>query len=246
MQNFFITYCFSDLVGFMSELLKMVSIADGEISDAGFSSVILIDKNGYAMSNSDEVKPKKKFQSHSSSVFLRNSFVLEDDSFEGRIVVPKELPLGVQLRVSTLLLFRALIRGFPDEFFDAGAQTQIGNIRPHVVSLLFRSLISEPVEAVAASSSTLHDALLLGVSGDCRGSEGSGTKSHRLPKELIQTCIRPILLHLRDHTKLTLCLLRGLSRLLALLSSWFNKTLGEKLLEHLHKFTEPGKLQDFD
>ena len=40
--------------------------------------------------------------------------------------------LGVQLRVSTLLLFRGLIRGFPDEFFDADPQSKIGNIRPHV------------------------------------------------------------------------------------------------------------------
>jgi len=30
--------------------------------------------------------------------------------------------------------------------------------------------------------------------------------------------------------------------LLGLLSSWFNRTLGEKLLEHLHRFTEPDKI----
>ena len=208
----------------------MVSIADGEISDAGFSSVVLIDKNGYAVNGTAESTNKKKSSVRASSIFYSSGFTLEDNSFGGRILVPAELPLGIQLRVSTLLLFRALIRGFPDEFFDADAQTQVGNIRPHVVSLLFRSLISEPTEAVSASSSALHDALLLGVT-DNNSIEGSVTKSHRLPKELIQTCIRPILLHLRDHTKLNIPLLRGLSRLLALLSSWFNRTLGEKLLE---------------
>ncbi len=104
--------------------------------------------------------------------------------------------------------------------------------------MLFRSLISEPVEAVSSSASALHDALVLGKEKE---EEPSSSKSHRLSKELIQSCIRPILLNLREHTKLSLPLLRGLSRLLGLLSSWFNKTLGEKLLEHLYKFGEPGK-----
>jgi len=72
---------------------------------------------------------------------------------------------------------------------------------------------------------------------------GEGSKSHtRLPKELLQTCIRPVLLHLRDYSRLSVPLLRGLSRLLSLLSSWFNKTLGEKLLDHLQKWTDPSKI----
>jgi len=37
-------------------------------------------------------------------------------------------------------------------------------------------------------------------------------------------------------------LLQGLARLLELLSSWFNVTLGGKLLEHLKKWLEPEKL----
>lgn len=107
-----------------------------------------------------------------------------------------------------------------------------------VVALLFRSLISEPAEAVESSASALHKALVLGKDTE---EESSSSKCHRLSKELIQSCIRPILLNLREHTKLSLPLLRGLSRLLGLLSSWFNKTLGEKLLEHLHNFGEPGE-----
>ena len=65
----------------------------------------------------------------------------------------------------------------------------------------------------------------------------------RLRKELLQTCIRPVLLNLRDYTRLSVRLLRGLSRLLALLSSWFNKTLGEKLLDHLQKWTDPNRIR---
>ena len=49
-------------------------------------------------------------------------------------------------------------------------------------------------------------------------------------------------MNLKDHTKLTLSLLKGVSRLLVLLTSWFNKNLGEKMIEHLHKFTEADQI----
>lgn len=93
------------------------------------------------------------------------------------------------------------------------------------------------MEAVESSASALHSALILGKGLD---NASLSVKGHRLPKELIQSCIRPILLNLREHTKLSLPLLRCLSHLLVLLSSWFNKTLGQKLIEHLNKFGEPG------
>lgn len=115
-----------------------------------------------------------------------------------------------------------------------------GNIRPHVISLLFRSLISVPPEAVIAAHLTLRDVLTLSKSST--ESTADGKPQSRLPKELLQTCIRPVLLNLRDYTRLTVPLLRGLARLLSLLSSWFNTTLGEKLLEHLQKWTNPERI----
>lgn len=112
-----------------------------------------------------------------------------------------------------------------------------GNIRPHVISLLFRSLISFPLECVNASHDALRDVLNLSVVTK------NGKSQSRLRKELLQTCIRPVLLNLRDYSRLSVHLLRGLSRLLALLSSWFNKTLGEKLLDHLQKWTDPHEIR---
>lgn len=91
--------------------------------------------------------------------------------------------------------------------------------------------------SVCAAHEALQDVLSLSV---VTKDEAEGSRSQsRLPKELLQTCIRPVLLNLRDYTRLSVPLLRGLARLLSLLSSWFNKTLGEKLLEHLQKWTEP-------
>jgi hypothetical protein len=126
-----------NLLAFLSELLKMISIADGEFSDPSFGSVVLIDKNGFAVNNCGESTSQNMPGTHASSIFLRKAMILEDGSFDGRILIPQELPLGIQLRVSTLLLFRALIRGFADEFYDADPQSKIGNIRPHVSDEVF-------------------------------------------------------------------------------------------------------------
>ena len=116
-----------------------------------------------------------------------------------------------------------------------------GNIRPHVISLLFRSLVSQPIRAVTAAHDALRDVLTLSVV-TTEGPDGTKSKS-RLRKELLQTCIRPVLLNLRDFTRLNVVLLRGLEQLLSLLSSWFNKTLGEKLLDHLQKWTDPNRIK---
>ena len=100
--------------------------------------------------------------------------------------------------------------------------------------------MSYPVRAVDAAHYALRDILSLSVV--LKTTEDGEKSQSRLPKELLQTCIRPVLLHLWDYTRLSIPLLRRLSRLLALLSSWFNKTLGEKLLDHLQKWTDPGRI----
>ena len=64
-----------------------------------------------------------------------------------------------------------------------------------------------------------------------------------LPKELLQSSLRPILLNLATYRTLTLPLLSGLAELLSLLSAWFNVTLGEKLLEHLDRWMYLERLQ---
>ena len=115
-----------------------------------------------------------------------------------------------------------------------------GNIRPHVVALLFRSLISQSPAAVACAHSALKAVPF--YNGSAGSSDSHPNKDRMLPKDLVQTCIRPVLLDLRDYKKLTIPLLRGLTRLLSLLSDWFNKALGDKLLDHLEKWTEPEKL----
>jgi transformation/transcription domain-associated protein len=67
-------------------------------------------------------------------------------------------------------------------------------------------------------------------------------QQQKMPKELLQSSLRPILVNLAHYRNLTMPLLQGLARLLELLSNWFNVTLGEKLMEHLKKWLEPEKL----
>jgi hypothetical protein len=242
------------LLAFLSEYLKLSSIADGEMADSSIVGYV-VDKNGFTGKPSPS---KYSYGSkHMTGIFLRRECVarLRGDKY---ILIPEELPLGVQLRVSALRLLNTVIRRHADGFFDADSTTPIGtsqlllfevfrtslthtcagNIRPHVISLLFRSLVSEPPMSVFAAHMALQDVLTLSVVTN-DDTEGRSRSQSRLPKELLQTCIRPVLLNLRDYTRLSVPLLRGLARLLSLLSSWFNRTLGEKLLEHLQKWTEP-------
>lgn len=48
-----------------------------------------------------------------------------------------------------------------------------------------------------------------------------------IPKPLLQVSLRPILMNLANCSKLKLPLLQGLARLLELLTSWFNISLGK-------------------
>ena len=66
---------------------------------------------------------------------------------------------------------------------------------------------------------------------------------HKPPKDLLQTCLRPTLFNLGDYRKLTVPLLNGLARFLERLKNCFNITLGEKLLEHFKKRTDPHKVR---
>lgn len=97
-------------------------------------------------------------------------------------MLPKELPVGVQLRVSAIRLLHSLIWSYSNPFFDAEVSTPVGNIRPHVISLLFRSLASSPPTAVEFAHSALKDVLALSMVN-----RSTDNKPHsRLPKELLQ------------------------------------------------------------
>lgn len=121
------------LLAFLSELLKMSSVADGEMTDPNLVGTV-VDKNGYAISAHESAgasRKESKITDHErspSAFFLRRDCVLET---AGKMVfVPRESPNGVQLRASSIHLLRAVIRGHADSFFDAESSTPIGAYYP--------------------------------------------------------------------------------------------------------------------
>ena len=64
----------------------------------------------------------------------------------------------------------------------------------------------------------------------------------RLPKELLQTGLRPILMNLADPKKLSISGLEGLARLLELLTNYFKVEIGHKLLDHFRIVADPQSL----
>ena len=88
---------------------------------------------------------------------------------------------------------------------------KLPELRQNIIQLFFKHLTS-PDDAIIV---TAQQGLAHVIS------------NHKMPKGLLQLSLRPILVNLAYHNKLKLPLLKGLARLLQLLASWFNVTLGK-------------------
>ena len=148
-----------NLLVHLSDLLRTASIVDGgKASDPGASD------QGAHISGVDVAFKGCHFSSsRASAMFLRDESNVR--ILDVNVIIPAELPYGEQLRVSTLLLFRAVIRRHTKEFFSAESTATIGNIRSHVVNLLFRSLISRPTLAATVAFATLDFVIGIGRPG---------------------------------------------------------------------------------
>ena len=66
---------------------------------------------------------------------------------------------------------------------------------------------------------------------------------NKLPKEILQSGLRPILVNLADAKRLSVSGLEGLARFLELLTNYFKVEIGHKLLDHFKTLSEePGML----
>ena len=126
LKSFPASFSLSDdqhLMSFLSELLKLASVADGEMTDKALVDCV-VDKNGYSISNGKVDARCPTHPSHASAVFLRRGCVFTIAGM--RLVCPEELPAGVQLRVAGITLLHSVIKTYSDTFFDAEAATPIG------------------------------------------------------------------------------------------------------------------------
>ncbi|KAG0164843.1 hypothetical protein DFQ30_009322 [Apophysomyces sp. BC1015] len=101
--------------------------------------------------------------------------------------------------------------------------------RARIIQVFFKSLYSKSPEVVEAAHRGLKQVL---------------AQQHKLPKELLQQGLRPILTTLSNHKTLSVPGLEGLARLLELLTNYFKVEIGKKLLDHLKQWAEPKVLQE--
>ncbi|KAI8925789.1 hypothetical protein BC831DRAFT_256646 [Entophlyctis helioformis] len=103
------------------------------------------------------------------------------------------------------------------------------SLRPRIISVFFKSLYSKSADVVDAANKGLEEVV---------------SQQHKLPKELLQAGLRPILVNLADHKRLTVAGLEGLAKLLQLLTNYFKVEIGKKLLDHLRQWANPTLLED--
>lgn len=128
----------------------------------------------------------------------------------------------VHLRVACIKLL-SIAQGFPE--FSTGSPNQS---KHRTIQVFFKSLYSKSPEVVDAANSGLQVVL---------------SANNKLPKDLLQSGLRPILMNLQDPKKLTVETLDGLARLLKLLTNYFKVEIGSRLLDHMDTLADTTMLQ---
>ena len=100
--------------------------------------------------------------------------------------------------------------------------------RTKIVSVFFKCLYSESSQTIEAANDALKVVL---------------SQTTKLPKDLLQNGLRPVLANLQDPRRLSTHGLDGLARLLQLLTTYFKVEIGSRLLDHIKVLAEPNALQ---
>ncbi|KAI8840240.1 FAT domain-containing protein [Chytridium lagenaria] len=103
------------------------------------------------------------------------------------------------------------------------------SLRSRIISVFFKSMYVKSPEINQAAYKGLQKVL---------------SHQFKLPKDLLQAGLRPILVNLGDYKRLSVVALDGLARLLELLTNYFKVEIGRKLLDHMRHWAEPAALED--
>ena len=128
----------------------------------------------------------------------------------------------INLRVACIKLL-SLAVGF-SEF--AGQQQTAS--RSRIISIFFKSLYASSTDIIDAANA---------------GLKGVLSQTNKLPKDLLQNGLRPILMNLQDPKKLSVAGLDGLAKLLTLLTNYFKTEIGERLFAHMSVIADGSVLQ---
>lgn len=146
----------------------------------------------------------------------------DDESLASKPNEFKNAEMIVNLRVACLRLL-TMAMNFPDF-----ANTPQNTSRARIISVFFKSLYSRSPEVIEAANAGLKDVL---------------SQTNKLPKDLLQNGLRPILMNLQDPKRLSVAGLDGLARLLTLLTNYFKVEIGARLLDHMKVIADDSVLQ---
>ncbi|KAH3950531.1 hypothetical protein HBH53_074330 [Parastagonospora nodorum] len=156
---------------------------------------------------------------------LMESLALADAEDEGLANKPFEQRNAehiINLRVACIRLL-STAQSFPDFSTTPPNQTFL-----RIIAVFFKCLYSKSPEVI--------DAANIGLSGVI-------SATNKLPKDVLQSGLRPILVNLQDPRKLSVENLDGLARLLKLLTNYFKVEIGTRLLDHLKSIADSNSLQ---
>ena len=156
---------------------------------------------------------------------LMEALALADATDETLATKPGEYKTAehiINLRVACIKIL-TLALNTPEYLLPAQS-----NQRSRIISVFFKSLYSPSKQVIAAANA---------------GLKGVLSQTNKLPKDLLQNGLRPILMNLQDPKKLSEHGLDGLAMLLALLTNYFKTEIGEKLLGHMKVIADPVVLQ---
>lgn len=116
------------------------------------------------------------------------------------------------LRIACLRMLRSTMNC--QEFAD---RANLSPIRQRIITVYFKHVYSPSPEIVDVAHDGLRDVI---------------QQQNKLPKEVLQSGLRPILVNLADAKRLSVSGLEGLARFLELLTNYFKVEIGVKLLDH--------------
>lgn len=156
---------------------------------------------------------------------LMECLALADASDESLATKPAEFRTQeniVSLRVACIKLLSTAM-----SFQDFGKGQNSGT-RIKIVAVFFKSLYSESQATIEAANDALKSIV---------------SPTTKLPKELLQSGLRPVLATLAEPKKLTEHGLNNLGRILQLLTNYFKLEIGSRLLDHIKAMADPNALQ---
>lgn len=126
------------------------------------------------------------------------------------------------LRIACLRMLRSTMNN--KEFNET---TALAPIRQRIITVYFKHVYSTSPEIVDVAHEGLRDVI---------------QQQNKLPKEVLQSGLRPILVNLADAKRLSVPGLEGLARFLELLTNYFKVEIGVKLLDHFDTLADVAML----